>query len=105
VNRALLGRATSVFLANRDVRAILRRDGHIWLDPENYFSMPPDLLSLILPLQMEDTAQVLIPGITCGAAARHQLQRLVIFNRNRWSPSPGPRTPRIAALAIAHRRP
>jgi hypothetical protein len=40
-----------VFLANRDVPAILRRDGHVWLDHKDYFWMPPDLLRLTFPYE------------------------------------------------------
>src|SRR5215469_3912842 len=30
-----------------------------------------------------------------GPGGRHQLERLVVFNRNRWSPSHGAHTPRF----------
>jgi hypothetical protein len=40
-----------VFLVNRDLPAILRRDGHIWLDRKDYFWMPRDLLRLCFPYE------------------------------------------------------
>jgi hypothetical protein len=38
-----------VFLVNRALPAILRRDGHIWRDRKDYFWMPPDLVPLTFP--------------------------------------------------------